>query len=184
MKTYFSSDFHLDHKNIIDYDGRPFKSIEEMNETIIENHNAIVTDEDEFYFLGDFSFAEKDKTKWFLQRLKGTKFFIKGNHDHKDSRKLFNSHGIYLGEQAEVTINGQGIVLNHYSMRVWNKSHHGAWHLYGHSHGTLPDDPNSLSFDVGTMLHGYKPLEFEQVKAIMAKKDYKPKDHHRPENKR
>ena len=43
----------------------------------------------------------------------------------------------------------QGIVLCHYAMRVWNKSHHGNFMLYGHSHGSLADDPNSMSFDVG-----------------------------------
>ena len=35
----------------------------------------------------------------------------------------------------------QDIVLCHYAMRVWQKSHYGAWMLYGHSHGTLPDNP-------------------------------------------
>jgi calcineurin-like phosphoesterase family protein len=63
-------------------------------------------------------------------------------------------------------------------MRVWNKSHHGAWHLYGHSHGTLPDDPNALSFDCGVDCHNYTPISFEQVEAIMAKKTFKPIDHH------
>ena len=64
-------------------------------------------------------------------------------------------------------------------MRVWNKSHHGAWQLYGHSHGSLPDDPNALSFDVGCMLFDYEPLEFEDVKKIMSNKNYKPVDHHK-----
>jgi len=63
-------------------------------------------------------------------------------------------------------------------MRVWNKSHHGAWHLYGHSHGTLPDDKNSLSFDVGVDCHNFTPINFEQVSAIMKKKNFKPIDHH------
>jgi calcineurin-like phosphoesterase family protein len=63
-------------------------------------------------------------------------------------------------------------------MKVWNKSHHGAWHLYGHSHGSLPDDINSLSFDVGVDSHDYKPISYEEVKRIMKKKIFKPLDHH------
>jgi calcineurin-like phosphoesterase family protein len=70
------------------------------------------------------------------------------------------------------------ITLLHYALRVWNKSHYSSWHLYGHSHGSLPDDPNSMSFDVGIDCHNYTPISFEQVKAIMARKTYVPVDHH------
>ena len=56
-------------------------------------------------------------------------------------------------------------------MRVWNKSGHGRWQLFGHSHGNLPDDPKSLSIDVGVDCHGYHPISFEKVRSLMAKKD-------------
>lgn len=179
-KTYFSSDYHLSHHNVIRYDNRPFKDIDHMNKTIITNHNKIVKKTDDVYFLGDFCLGKrKGEVEELLEQFNGNLHFIKGNHDHHDSVKLFGKYGVYLGEQKMIKVGDQEIVLNHYSMRVWNKSHHGVWHLYGHSHGSLPDDPNSLSFDVGCMLHDYKPLEFEQVKEIMSKKQYKPKDHHR-----
>jgi len=64
-------------------------------------------------------------------------------------------------------------------MNVWDKCHHGSWHLFGHSHGSLPDNPNSLSFDVGCNIWGYEPLEFERVKEIMSHKTFKPIDHHK-----
>jgi calcineurin-like phosphoesterase family protein len=177
-KTFFSSDFHLSHKNILEYDKRPFKNVHEMNEAIIRNHNAVVSPEDDFYFLGDFCFNMKE-AEGFLQRLNGNKFFIKGNHDKYEMIKLYKQYGTYLGGMSEITVNGQQITLCHYAMRIWNKSHHGTWQLYGHSHGTLPDDTHALSIDVGTNVHGYKPLEFADVQRIMAKKDYKPVDHHR-----
>ncbi len=47
---------------------------------------------------------------------------------------------------AEISVHGQPIVICHYAMRVWNRSHHGAWHLYGHSHGNLPDTPTSRRY--------------------------------------
>jgi calcineurin-like phosphoesterase family protein len=73
----------------------------------------------------------------------------------------------------------QDIVLLHYAMRVWNKSHHGAFHCYGHSHHSLPDDPNALSMDVGVDGWDYAPLSYREIKAFMKKKTWKPVDHHK-----
>jgi calcineurin-like phosphoesterase family protein len=55
-------------------------------------------------------------------------------------------------------------------MRVWPHSGRGAWQLYGHSHGNLPDDPLSLSMDVGVDSHDFCPWHFEEVKKIMEAK--------------
>lgn len=177
MATYFSSDYHLGHNNVIIYDKRPFKDVKEMDEAIIANHNAIVSDDDDFYFLGDFSFDNR-LTESYLKRLNGNKYFIKGNHDKDKTIRLYKRYGTYLGNLEEITIEGQRITLCHYAMKVWNRSHKGAWQLYGHSHLSLPDDPNSLSFDIGIMGWEYKPISFAQVKEVMSKKIWKPKDHH------
>lgn len=176
-KSWFASDYHFDHKNILKYDKRPFDSVEEMNEEIISNHNALVSDDDDVYFLGDFCFSNKAED--YLKQLKGNLYFIRGNHDNSDIIRLYKKYGTYLGDFKEIRVNGTNITLCHYAMKVWNKSHYGAWHLYGHSHGSLPDDINSNSFDVGVNCHDYKPLEYSDVKAIMAKKEFKPIDHHK-----
>jgi calcineurin-like phosphoesterase family protein len=68
--------------------------------------------------------------------------------------------------------------MSHYPHKVWPSNHRGAWHLYGHCHGSLPDDPNSLSFDCGVDCHDYFPLSFDEVAAIMEKKTFVPLDHH------
>lgn len=105
MQTYFSSDWHLGHTNILKYDNRPFASIEEMNEVIIGNHNSIVKPEDHFYFLGDFVFSKKkDEIEAFMKQLNGKLFFIKGNHDHTDTRKIYTKYGSYLGDMATITV--------------------------------------------------------------------------------
>jgi hypothetical protein len=71
---------------------------------------------------------------------------------------------------AEVSIHGQPIVLCHYALRVWNRSNHGSWHLYGHSHGRLLETPNSLSMDVGVDTHDFRPWHYDEIADIMRKK--------------
>jgi calcineurin-like phosphoesterase family protein len=178
LKTFFTSDIHFGHKNILKYDKRPFKHISEHDERIIENWNHLISNQDDVYYLGDFAFAPRDYIESILMRLNGRKNFIKGNHDKKDTIELYKKYGNFLGELRKISVNNQEIVLCHYAMKVWDKSHHGSWHLYGHSHGSLPDDIHSLSFDVGINNHDYEPIEFEQVKKIMSKKHFKPIDHH------
>ena len=178
-KTWFTSDYHFGHKNVIKYDRRPFKTVEEMNQTLIHNQNELVQDQDDFYFLGDFAMSlSEDSMRYLMQRLRGNLFFIRGNHDKNRTIKLYEQYGTYLGEQCKINIEGQDIVLNHYSMNVWDRSHHGAYHLFGHSHGSLKADNSKLSFDVGCMLFDYKPIEFEEVQKIMSKKVWKAIDHH------
>ena len=55
----------------------------------------------------------------------------------------------------------QLVVLCHYSMRVWDRSHYGSWHLYGHSHGNLPPLKNSL--DVSVDCWGYRPVSIDMI---------------------
>lgn len=83
-------------------------------------------------------------------------------------------------DYKEIRHNGQRIILCHYAFRVWNSSHHGSWHLYGHSHGSLPDDLGALSWDVGSDNNNFTPISFEQVKEIMSHKTFVPVDHHEP----
>ena len=183
MNTFFTADTHFGHANIIKYTNRPFKDSVEMDETIIKNWNEKVGKDDLIYHLGDFCFGSRDKQianlvfGSLIRRLNGLIVFIKGNHDRIGwaNRERFYAHS---DSYREVEVNGQAITLCHYALRVWNKSHYGAWHLYGHSHGSLPDDPHSLSLDCGVDCHNFTPLSFDEVKALMAKKLWKPIDHH------
>jgi calcineurin-like phosphoesterase family protein len=84
-----------------------------------------------------------------------------------------------LGELKKIKVFEQEIVLCHYAMLVWNKSHHGTWHLHGHSHHSLPIDNYSLRLDVGTNGWSYCPISFEQIKQELSKRIFKPIDHHK-----
>lgn len=178
--TFYTADTHFFHANIIKYCNRPYKDPQEMNEAIIANWNAKVPQEGIVYHLGDFSFGSADDALRIRQRLNGKICLIRGNHEkpaltaHHFHPRMFE----WVKDVYTVRVGKQSIFLSHYAHRVWDKSHHGVYHLYGHSHGTLPDLNDSLSFDVGVDCHNYTPLSFEEVTSIMNKKNWKPQDHH------
>ena len=57
---FFSADEHYYHNNIIEYCYRPFENFDEMNETLISNHNSMVGKNDITVHVGDFTII-KDK---------------------------------------------------------------------------------------------------------------------------
>lgn len=187
MKYYFTSDTHYGHKNIIRYSNRPFNDVPEMDTKMIENWNSVVKPEDTVFHLGDFAFAEEDRIDWIVSQLNGQKFLIYGNHDKaiKKSKKIQSRFGwckdyyeLYV-EDAEVSGGKQLIVLCHYAMVVWNKSHRGSWMLHGHSHGNLKYPFIGRIMDAGVDPQGYFPISYDQVKAKMhAIKNVSNLDHH------
>ena len=170
---FCTADLHLNHKNIIKYCDRPFKSVEEMNEKIISNWNNKVDYSDNVLILGDFCFGDEDMFDSFYDRLNGYKIFVRGNHDKRIPKD------IQVYDVAEFSYKGHEYFCSHFAHRVWNKSHRGSIHLYGHSHGTLPDDPNSLSMDVGIDCHpNFEPFSESEILNHIKKKTFKAVDHH------
>lgn len=187
MNTYFTADTHFYHNNVIKYCNRPFSSVEEMNESLIHNWNSVVSNTDIVYHLGDFGFAKPEYLINIFRRLNGReKHLILGNHDKvlKNKTDIFDTISplkkIYIQDLSlETKKKRQGIVLCHYAMKVWDRKNYGYWQLYGHSHGTLQDDPFSLSIDVGVDCHNYMPISYEEIKKIMSRKSgNNPVDHH------
>ncbi len=181
-EAYFTSDSHFQHARIIEYCNRPFNSVQEMNITMIENWNAVVNPADTVYHLGDFAFINSaTELELLTEKLNGIIHLITGDHDRyidKHKKDCYKYFGSITENYKKIKVNGREITLCHYAMKKWHKSHYGTWHLYGHSHGSLLDDPNSLSFDVGVDCHNFTPLHFDQVKETMNKKMFKPIDHH------
>ena len=174
MKTFFTSDTHWGHRNILKYCTRPFENIEEHDEALIRNWNSVVSPEDRVYHLGDFSMG-KVSAPSILYRLNGEKHFVWGNHDSEQTKKLpiWASSQPYL----EVIVDKQFIVLCHYKFDVFNKSHKGGIQFFGHSHGTMPG--NSRQADVGVDCWNYTPVTLEQIRAKMNKfPAYKNADYH------
>jgi len=169
MSVFFTADLHLNHKAIIDHCHRPFASVEEMDATLIDNINSVVTRGDLLYIVGDFSLGNRAVVEAQRKRINCAQvFLIRGNHDSLSAKQYEECGFIFKGDLCEVKVEGQKISLCHYAMRRWPSSHHGAWHLYGHSHGHLPDTGQDFSFDVGVDCFKFAPISFERVKEIMA----------------
>lgn len=181
MNRFFTSDHHFGHANIIKLCNRPFKTLHEMNEEMIARWNSEVGVNDEVYHVGDISLCNSKLTNEILYALHGKIYLINGNHDKTARDNKVKGRFGWIKDYHELTIDGVKIILCHYAFRVWNKSHHGSWHLYGHSHGTLPDDPCARSMDVGVDPNNFTPLSYDDIKVKMMAKKFIPVDHHNGE---
>ena len=112
MKIYIISDTHFNHTNIIKYCNRPFKDINEMNDAIINNWNKIVKKDDIVYHLGDFFLGSKYDLKNIVDKLNGTIYLIRGNHDRL-TVKSYEDCGIIVLKNAPITIDEYKIMLSH-----------------------------------------------------------------------
>lgn len=186
MKTFFTSDLHFGHANVIKYSLRPFADVDAMNAALVNNWNAVVGADDRVFILGDLSFLPPSMLVDHLSVMHGRKVLIYGNHDKRLRKtptilQLLDDAVDLMTVKVpdeDATDGVQRIVLCHYPLLVWDQSHRGAWHLHGHCHGTLPDDPKALRLDVGVDCWHYRPVEYAEVKARMKMKTWQPRDHH------
>lgn len=164
---FYTADEHYFHKNIIEYQNRPFSSVKEMNETLIKNHNSVVGPKDTTYHIGDMVFG----SHWMeiVPRLNGSHVLIIGSHDKVTFflRDMDTSPFVLVENTLEI-LHKPIIFLSHYAHRRWPKSHYGSWHLYGHNHGNLPD--YGLSMDVGVDTNNFFPYSEEEIKCKMENK--------------
>ena len=156
MRYFFTADQHFGHVNIIKYTNRPFKDVSEMNTEIIRRHNEVVGKDDTVVHAGDFAWGKHDVRERYIEPLNGHHMFVKGSHDRwlRDEKQIM-----------ELNIEGQHIVVCHYAMRVWPRSHYNSWQVYGHSHGKLK--PAGKQWDVGVDNNQFYPIAFEELRAIM-----------------
>ena len=179
VNVFWTSDHHFMHKNVIEYCSRPFKSIDEMNSTMIKNWNSVVAKDDIVFHVGDFCFGGMTTWNYLLDSLNGKKYLIAGNHDRSiPSDKFINVQQMFniriMGDD-EIK-DGQRITVCHYPMLSWYQSHRGSWQLYGHSHGNFHNkrtgtktSPNQL--DIGVDVHDFTPIDYNEVKIIITQQN-------------
>ena len=172
-KSFFISDLHFGHKNVIRFDSRPFDTIEEMDNELIKRWNGQVTNGDTIYILGDISWYNLFETKKILYQLKGKKVLIQGNHDKiardPEAKKIF----IEIVPYKEIYINNHLVVLSHYPIMCWNQRMRGSIHLYGHVHNT-PTSDMVESYKQTEIYKNHNCCEMYNVGCMMSYMNYTP----------
>jgi calcineurin-like phosphoesterase family protein len=177
--VFFTSDTHFNHAKCCElFRAGRFSSLDEMNETMIERWNSRVKKGDRVYHLGDVALGRPEAAAEILSRLSGQVFLIRGNHETVAEHQLCRDRFVWIKDYFGLKVGEQKIYLCHYAFRTWNGAHKGCWHLYGHSHGTLPELETSRAFDAGVDCWDFYPVSFDEVAAKMATKLFEPVDHH------
>lgn len=177
---FYISDLHFGHKNILRFDNRPFFTLEEMKETLIENWNKAVKKNDEVYVLGDM-FWHNEEAPAILERLKGKKCLVLGNHDRVNATMA--KYFVWCDRRMEIIRDGDDkVVLCHFPIAHWPGQDHmpSTIHLYGHIHQGRDARPFELytkmweeqigipymAANVGCMVDymGYTPRRLEEIK--------------------
>lgn len=173
---YFTSDLHLGHESVLRHRSI-FKTIEEMNETLIANWNKKVHKNDVVYILGDLSYHSKIPVKNYLERLNGKKYLILGNHDSdwlKQSQYDELSQ-YFLGIETMITIkkNKVQITLCHYPMLEWSGSRYASkgvsYLIHGHIHSRKNEiyeyikDNQPTALNCGVDVNNFEPVTFEEL---------------------
>ncbi len=179
-RVWFTSDHHFGHAGIL----LPkmhcrrcahFSSVEEMNERLIENWNAVVAPNDTVWHLGDFAYKTTlQSAQQIFRRLRGQKHLVHGNHEKIGRQLGWLSQQDFAQVSVATSEGAKHVVLMHYAMRTWPRAHRGALHLFGHSHGSMSG--TRQSYDVGVDVWDFRPVELEEIMTAMAKMQLPPLD--------
>ena len=167
------SDTHLGHRNVINFDRRPFTDIEQMNHTIMALWNDRVQADDDVWILGDFCYRSERAPEWYLRQLKGHKHLIIGNHDQvtlesKNAYQYLESIDTMVNCNDDLNKENVQVILMHYPMAEWPHIHRGAYHLFGHIHNRTDDTyyymkDRERAFNVGCMINNYAPASLREI---------------------
>ena len=176
-KTFFTSDTHFGHANIIKYCARPSENTEEMDKVLIENWNAKVPKDGIVYHLGDFAWGSISYWERIREQLNGEIILIFGNHDdhfldNKRIYKLFKE----VTPQKKVWFDKTCVYMNHYPFLCFGGSYKGlgaTWQLFGHVHSNSRSkeglDHKRLvncfptQYDVGVDNNNFTPISFDEL---------------------
>lgn len=190
-EIFFSSDFHFQHKNIChgssswpDKHGtRDFLNADLMSKQLVENINSKISSQDILYFLGDWSFANKNNVERYRSYINCRDIrFILGNHDKyiMEYQKLFTWVKCYHEEKIANTF----FVMMHYPIISFNHMRHGTVHTFGHCHGSMNQwlesyAPQARMLDVGVDTNDMQVYHISEVLEKIKNKSGKTGvDHH------
>ncbi len=175
MFEWFYSDPHFGHSRIIEMCGRPFSSVEQMNEELVRRYNERVEPGDPVLWLGDCFFMGFEESKGIFLKMHGPKFLIRGNHDRSD-RRMAEMGFDWVSDEIVMDFAGVPVRANHYPYRnsshkddrpqdKWPRKREGEILLHGHTHGRMKR--------LGPMIHcgvdawDYAPVSRSGVLALI-----------------
>lgn len=155
-EVYFMGDGHFAHRNILKY--RPeFSTIEQHNQTIIDNINAVVTVRDKMFFMGDWVFD--DSALALIAKIKcPNKHLVLGNHDdyNVDFTKVF--------KWVSGPIKYKEFWLTH--IPVHPMELRGKRNIHGHMHRSAINDPRYFCTSAERL--NYRPISLQDIRRIFS----------------
>ena len=116
MKNFYIADLHFGHEMIIEFDGRPFASAEEMDAELVRRWNAAVGPDDVVYILGDFCWKGEKTWRRVLSALQGSKVLIRGNHDIETMSDALKAQFQDIRDVLTVKDGAYRVLLSHYPL--------------------------------------------------------------------
>jgi calcineurin-like phosphoesterase family protein len=168
---WFTSDLHFCHNNILNYepDSRPFNTIEEMNEALVQKWNDKVSTEDTVYVLGDLSMGRVEVAIEYIKRLNGKIILIRGNHDTPKRIEAYKEIGIEVHDIFYLPYKGRYFILCHFPIaneefiRMVIEDNSEVVNLYGHVHSNAPVGYKDGTYHVGVDTNRLAPISIEQI---------------------
>ena len=168
---WLSSDQHFNNYNILKYEAesRPFGSVAEMNQALINNWNNVVKPEDKVYVLGDFIMGVADRTQEILDQLNGEIILIRGNHDTLTKLKIYEENNILIKDIDYLAYKGKLFILCHFPitneefMKMIRGNNSEVIALYGHVHSNAPKGYYNGTYHIGVDTNDLTPVNIEQI---------------------
>lgn len=166
-KEWIISDTHFYHRNIIRYCNRPFTSVEQMNQVLIENWNSLVKSSDVVFMLGDFALGNKEQIIELGKQLKGQKVLIMGNHDGGSYQTYWDA-GFEMISRYPIIIH-EHYILSHDPQPLVDNGKYA--NIYGHIHDHDASlHPSPRAFCACVERTNYKPVLFNDIKNLLEEK--------------
>ncbi len=187
MTTWFTSDLHFGHINIISYANRPFDDVEQMDAALRDRWNACVADDDEVWVLGDVAMGRISHTLPLVGGLNGRKLLVAGNHDrcwagngwraaHWTHRYLEAGFAEVHQGSVHLEVGGHPVLACHFPYRGDSQDadrfvedrpvDEGLWLLHGHVHSQWRQLDTMIN--VGVDVWGYRPVSAETLAELIA----------------
>jgi calcineurin-like phosphoesterase family protein len=163
-KVFLTADPHFGHKNIIEYENRPFNNTEEMDEEIIKRWNNKVGEEDVVLVLGDMFVCGSKLAEKYSKRLNGRITLVLGNHDHFTKTKYKK-----MGINPVKYLLMDGYLLTHHpqsveAMKTAQEYGYLIKNLHGHVHTKIARLDTTIHQCLSVELTNYEPVSFDFIK--------------------